>query len=451
MDEVGQLKCQFAEVYPDSEPPAVCQAPGRVNLIGEHTDYNGLPVLPMAMDLGIRVAFAPRADGRVRLANVDQAFPAREFANGPAIAPSRTGAWDNYCKAAIQGLNDHFGRTDHPGMDLLMAGAIPIAAGLSSSSALVVACALAYLRVLGVRLDEDVSRLALAGVLAEAEHYVGTRGGGMDQAIILAGLEGRALKIDFFPLRTEEVPAPPDHDIIVCNSLVRVEKTGDAMDRYNEGPRLCGLICALTEKQVQRDFGDEIELARLGDLWHGHLCLTHDEVRRLFARVAPNATTTLAEAARVLEVSPETIRERWLGDLPEPDHGFPLRARMRHQLTEYQRVEAARDAMLTGNAVELGRLMNASHDSCARDYQVSCRELDCLVAAAREAGAIGARLTGAGLGGCTVNLVPTPLREAFFAQVEQGYYREYLAKPPERQPAQSMFVASASAGAGYLD
>ncbi len=450
MYEAARLKKMFTEAYPDAGEPLVCRAPGRINLIGEHTDYNGLPVLPMTIDSDIRIAFVQRDDGRVLLRNADEAFPDREFTNGPDIAPSEPGAWENYCKAAIQGLNRHFGPARFHGMNLYMAGTIPIAAGLSSSSAVVVACALAYLAVLGKTLGRDISRLTLASVLAEAEHYVGTRGGGMDQAIILLGRQRCALKIDFFPLRVEEVPLPEGHELIVCNSLVRAKKTGNVLHRYNEGPRLCKLICALVEKQVRMNFGSEIELERLGDLWHGHLCLTHEEVKELFARAVPDATTTLEEAADALDTTPDEVRARWLDDLPEPDKGFPLRARMRHQLTECRRVEAARDAMLADDAAELGRLMNASHESCARDYQISCRELDYLVTIARESGAIGARLTGAGLGGCTVNLVPTAIHETFCDKVDQGYYRQYLAQSPGTYPRNAIFVAKASPGADYL-
>lgn len=451
MIDVPQLKRKFHEAYPDAGEPRVGRAPGRVNLIGEHTDYNGIPVLPMTIGMDIRMAVSRRNDGLVHLRNVDKAFPDREFANAPDIAPSQQGAWENYCKAAVQGLNHHFGVRRFPGMNLLAAGTIPIAAGLSSSSALVVVSALAYLDVLGKELDRDISRLDLASLLAEAEHYVGTRGGGMDQAIILLGQENRALKIDFFPLRIEEAPLFEDHEIVVCNSLVRAKKTGNALHQYNQGPRTCKLICALVERQAQRDFGDEVHIERLGDLWNGHLCLSHDEVGQLFTRAIPTATTTLEAAAHALGMTPEEIRDRWLGDLPEPEGGFPLRARMRHQLSAYKRVEGARDALLAGDAPLLGELMNESHESCARDYQISCRELDCLVTTAREAGAIGARLTGAGMGGCTVNLVPGELLDAFREKVEEGYYRQYMAHHPRTHPHEPIFVVQAAPGADYLE
>ncbi len=451
MVNAKDLEARFFESYPEAGDAMICRAPGRINLIGEHTDYNGLPVLPMTIDKYVWIVFAPREDGRIHLCNADRAFAPREFANVPDIAPSPPGSWENYCKAAVQGLNHYFGTKAFPGMDMYVAGSIPIAAGLSSSSALVVASALAYLRVLGKSLGRDMSRLALATLLADAEHYVGTRGGGMDQAAILLGKQDMALKIDFFPLRLQEVPLPDGHEIVCCNSLVQARKTGEVLHRYNEGPRLCRLICALVELQAQKDFGEEVKLSRLGDLWHGHLCLTDDEATDLFDRAIPNGGTTIAEAADMLGTTPEDIRGRWLGDLHEPPGGFPLRARARHQLTEYQRVEMARDAMLANDAQELGRLMNDSHSSCARDYQISCRELDYLVTTAREAGASGSRLSGAGFGGSTVNLVPAEILEDFCDAIDKGYYREYMAlEKTAEDGAAPCFAVRAAPAADYL-
>lgn len=447
MGDVSELKRAFCATFGPGEEPGVCRAPGRVNLIGEHTDYNGLPVLPMTIDEDIRIAFRMRKDGVVRIQDTDAAFPVREFQNEPKLTPSDAGSWENYCKAAVQGLNEHFNVRRCPGMDLLVSGTVPISAGLSSSSALVVACALAYLHVLG---EPDMPRLKLATLLAEAEHFVGTKGGGMDQAIILLGGENRACKIDFSPLHVEQVPLPADYAIVVCNSLVKAEKTGDALHRYNAGPRLCQLICAIVAKRVREEFDESIRLPRLAALWKGHLCLTDGEVTGLFAEIFSKETTTLNEAARILGITSQEVRDRWLGDLKEPRSGFALKKRARHQLTEYQRVEAARDALLAGDAETLGHLMNASHTSCAEDFEISCPELDALVKIAREAGAVGARLTGAGFGGCTVNLVPADRLDAFRTAVQERYYGGYLEDRNLSHSGGAIFVARAGAAAGYL-
>jgi len=439
----ARLAKLFQKAYSNASAPFLVRAPGRVNIIGEHTDYNGLPVLPMPILQDIRAACAPRPDCRVRLRNADPAFAPADFDNAGEIAPSPPGAWENYCKAAIQGLNRRFKPAKARGMDLLFAGSVPPRAGLSSSSAVVVACALAYLRVLGKTLGTDISRIELAALLAEAEHYVGTQGGGMDQAVILLGRDGHACKIDFFPLRIEHVPLLPDHAIVVFNSLVVANKTGDALHRYNAGPRLAKLVCALVEKQAQEDFSEEVGLDRVGDLWSGHLCLRHEEVRQLFERALPEAATTLKQAANRLGLTPADIRSKWLGDLPEPPDGFKLQARARHMRTECVRVEAARDALLARDAARLGALMNESHKSCAEDYQISCAELDRLVSAARKAGAVGARLTGAGFGGCVVSLVPREILESAVAAVKADYYGGV---PPE----DAVFCADSAGSADYL-
>lgn len=443
--DAGRLTELFREAYPDAGQPFICRAPGRVNLIGEHMDYNGLPVLPMAIQQEIVIAFAGRQDARITMKNVSAAFKEVSFQNAPSIPPSGQGSWENYCKAAVQGLNNHFEVTKFPGMDLLITADLPMAAGLSSSSALVVACSLAYLAVLDIQLEKDISRKELADLLARAEHYVGTRGGGMDQACILHGDPGHACKIDFFPLRVELAPLPEDCAIVVCDSMVKVEKSGAGLQRFNAGPRLCALACALVEKQAQEEFGEEIALNRLGDLWLGPLCLLHGEGRELCMRAVPEERTTLKQAAERLGLSEAEVREKYIADTPEPAEGFPLQARLRHQITEYRRVETARDALQAGAAEEFGQLMNASHGSCAHDFGISSPDLDKLVECAREAGALGARLTGAGFGGATVNLVPNHLVDTFIERVTRSYYQEYKA----HTGAAPSFIAHPSPGARY--
>lgn len=444
--EASALKALFREHFPESAEPFVVRSPGRVNLIGEHMDYNGLPVLPMAIEQAILVAFAPRADGIVRMRNVDGAYPERVFENTRDLPRSAQGAWDNYCKAALQKLNNELKPEKLPGMDMLFTSTLPVAAGLSSSSALVVACALCYLATLDHTLERDITRLDLAGHMATAEHYVGTRGGGMDQTCILNAQHGHACKIDFFPIRVEQAPLSQDFAIVVCDSMVKVEKSGEALIRFNRGPRFCALGTALVERYLQETMDEDIELERLGDLWLGPLCLTYREGAEVVDRAIPQDRLSLAEVATRLGLSEAEVREEYLGEVPEPAEGFPLRARLRHQYSEYRRVEQARDALLEGDAAAFGKLMNESHTSCANDFGISSPELDSLVEAARASGAIGARLTGAGFGGATVNLVPTKKVDQFIEGVTERYYKQrngFSGAPP-------VFLAHASAAAGYL-
>ncbi|MCC6797791.1 MAG: galactokinase [Candidatus Hydrogenedentes bacterium] len=407
-------------------PQILTRAPGRVNLLGEHVDYNGLPVLPMTIDRAVTIAARKRDDHSVTIRNLDNAFAGEAFENVLGLPHSAQGSWINYCKAAMEGINTDRMIESFPGMNILCAGTIPPASGLSSSSALVVATALTYLSVLEQPLRSESQRTDLAALLAGAERYVGVHGGGMDQAIILLGGKECACKINFFPLRVERVPVFRDHLFVICNSLVKADKSGSAVHRYNEGPLTCRLIRALAEKHAQMAFGEEIEIEHLGDLWFGPLCLTNAEVESLFSEAFPQPRTTLAQATAVLGIGEAEIRRKWLGDLPEPDGGYNLQARARHQLTELARVEQGRDCLLAGDAATFGSLMNDSHQSCAHDYGVSSPQLDTLVEVARQAGALGSRLTGAGFGGCTVSLIEKDSLESFANAIATHYYEEYL-------------------------
>lgn len=424
-----------------------CRVPGRVNLIGEHTDYNGFSVLPITIKKEIYCACSPRKDSEVHLFNEDARFQTKSFLNCSNIQPSPVGSWDNYVKAGIIALNKKFNVKNFPGFNLFIKSTLPIATGLSSSSALVITASLAYLKVLGKELGKDISRLELAELLAEGEHFVGTRGGGMDQTVILNGEEGHACKIDFFPIRTALIPLFDDYQFVICDSTIRAKKTGDCLNRYNAGPRLCSLICAIIERYLQKEYDHYVEIKRLSDLWTGNFCLSSQEILDYAEQAIPKEYISLKEIASLLSLSPHEIREQWLGNIEEPEKGFPLRARIRHVITEHKRVELCRDALLAHDVYTFGKLMNESHYSCANDYEISIPELDILTQLARKYGAIGSRLTGAGFGGCTVNLVPTEKVDYFMENIEKHYYQKYLGL----SSAQGMFIAETCPSASYMD
>ena len=196
-----RLEDIFQERY-GAPPTHLARAPGRVNLIGEHIDYAGLPVFPMAIQRDVRIAFRPRDDGLVLAATTDPAYAPCHFEAGPDIEPYEDGDWGNYLKAAVQGMARAYGL--ERGFDAVIRSTVPVAAGLSSSSALVIATALA----LAGSNDFDTDPIALAELMADAEQYVGTRGGGMDQAISAGARAGCAARVEFSPLRLEPVPVP---------------------------------------------------------------------------------------------------------------------------------------------------------------------------------------------------------------------------------------------------
>lgn len=357
----------------------VVRAPGRVNLVGEHIDYAGLPVLPMAIDRGLTLRVRARDDGRVRVASEASPGEPRAFDVSVSIPSGPSGDWGNYAKAAIQGLM----AAGHvpAGFDARISSDLPLAAGLSSSSALVVGTALAGLAAAGRPVSADpgaAERLSLATLLARAEGYVGVRGGGMDQAAILAGRRGHALRVAFDPLRVRPVALPDGWAFVVAHSLLEAEKSGGARTVYNR-----------RRGEVERAL--EVVTARLGAPAAGYaeLLAAHS-------------------AAHLLDT----------GDRLPP----PLAARFRHVVTEAFRVEQAIERLDSADAFGFGAVLLASHASLREAFEVSTPELDALVEAAVTAGAHGARLTGAGLGGCIVALVDEDSVDGFVSELGRAFY-----------------------------
>jgi len=359
---------------PSSDLVRVVRAPGRVNLIGEHIDYCGLSVFPMALRRSVRIEFQPRADRETRLVNRDPGFTPSFFTMGERIPPAPAGDWSNYARAAAQALAQRF--PNLRGVDALVESDLPIAAGLSSSSALLVAMALAIMHANGV----TVASLELMELMARGERYVGTAGGGMDQAIILGAQAGCASRIDFHPLRLIPTAVPAGWQFIVAWSLVHAEKSGAARQAYNERTQQC------------------------------------DQARRLVA-TRLGRSEDITYPALLAAVPVEDLLEVARQTLPEV-----LSRRFRHVVTEGTRVVQAQAAMAAADSAAFGQLLDASHQSLRDDYEVSHPELDRLVELARDAGAAGARLTGAGFGGSIVVLCRAERAPAVVAALRDGFY-----------------------------
>ena len=378
-----------------SEPWRVV-APGRVNLIGEHTDYNGLPVLPMAIDRNIRIDFRATGEAMVRLDSPSARFAPFGFRLDRPIEAAAQGDWSNYVRAAARGLV-HRGFELTRGIAGTVTGDVPIAAGLSSSSALVVASALALLKANGV----GMGRIELAALMARAERLVGLEGGGMDQAACLHGVAGHALRIDFEPLRVTPVAVPEGWRWVVASSLRRAEKSAGAREAYNERARQCREALAGVRARAVGAGDTYADLVAVGDV-----------------------DALLGDARRVL---PAVLFHRF-----------------RHVVTEGHRVALAEEAMRNGEMGRFGDLMVRSHESLRDDYEVSTAELDEVVEVALGAGAAGARLTGAGFGGCAValcdELAVGPVMEALAGR----FYAPRLGGPPGRDV---MFAAKPAWGA----
>ncbi len=391
----------FRGLFDGALPTHLARAPGRVNLIGEHTDYNGLPVFPMALQREVRVLFRPRGDRMVRIRNGHAEFPPRDFELSEHIPPEAPGDWGNYLKAPCQALARRLGALR--GMDALVTSTVPVASGLSSSSALVIAVG----RALLAANELEVPTLELAEEMARAERYTGTQGGGMDQAISLGARAGHASRIEFNPLRMFESPVPPGWRFVVAHTLVRAEKSGPAQAAYNDRNASCQEALALVR----------LALGARGE--EGAQTLTYPEL------------LTRLPVGELVAFAAQHLPER-------------LFKRFRHVTTEAVRVYQAEEAMRRADLLTFGLLMDASHESLRTDYQVSSPELDRLVELAHDGGAAGARLTGAGFGGCVVALADTRRAERVLASLERGYYR---GRSLPGRLEEVLFVAEAGAGA----
>ena len=380
------------------------RAPGRVNLIGEHIDYNGLSVLPMAIQRHVTLLVRPRTDRTVRVATTAAGLDPCEFPLTDDIPSFPTGHWGNYVKAAAQALEREQGPL--AGFDALIHSTVPVAAGLSSSSALVIGVALALLAANRRRWDP----LPVAEAMALAERYTGTQGGGMDQAISLGAVEGTASRVDFAPLRLTPVPVPPAWRFVVAHSLSRAEKSGGAQATYNRRT----VECREALKTVEQRLGSSRSEGSSGRHGTGYVTL--------LARFPVDALLETAGAA--LD-----------GDL--------LR-RFRHVVTEADRVRLAEAALRAADLPAFGALLSASHTSLRDDYEVSSPALDELVRLAMDAGAVGARLTGAGMGGCIVAVEAADAAERIVDGLRARFFQP---RAPADPLGDHLFLADPAGGA----
>ncbi len=377
----------------------VVRAPGRVNLIGEHIDYHDLPVMPMALTRGVEIRYAPRADGRVVLRNADHRFEPLDFLIEEDPPRSPRGHWGNYVRAAAAAVCELAPPGAWGGLEGVVHSDLPPAAGLSSSSALVVATALAILDTHGDPDFTPPTRPRLAALLARGERYVGTAGGGMDQSASLGGRAGSVLRVTFDPVGWTFRDVPEGWAVVVAHTGVHAEKSGAAQRAYND---------LRSRGEVARDaLTAEFDTApRFADL-----------------RAAATTETLLAAAARLLDP--------------------PTAAVAAHVLTEADRVDAAWEALARADLPSFGRAMDASHASLTERCGVGHPRLDALAVEARRVGAVGARLTGAGFGGSIVALAEDRVADRIVETLRAANRAAGLA--PAEAP---VFRAEPGAGAG---
>lgn len=383
MMNATEVRNQFKQRMPGAAEPRLFRAPGRVNLIGEHTDYNDGFVMPAAIEFSTIAAVSPRTDSNVHVYSqtLDKSF---EFdLNDPN--PKPVDGWSDYVAGTAYSLRDG-GAANLPGAklrgaNLLIASDVPLGSGLSSSAAIEVATAYALLATAGIEMEPI--QIALACQRAE-NNFVGVRSGIMDQFASCFGALGHAMMLDCRSLGHEKLPLPPNVSLVVCNSMVKHELAGG---EYNQRRADC------------------------------------------------------EEGAKTLGI--RALRDITVEEFADRANGLPERIfrRCRHVVTENARVEKAAQALRSHDCSVFGELMNESHSSLDKDYEVTCPELNVMAELARQvSGVYGARMTGGGFGGCTINLVQTDAVHRFHQMVAKGY-QERTGLVPE------IYVTAASQGA----
>lgn len=356
---VRRFEARFGNV------PRIFRAPGRVNLIGEHTDYNEGFVMPAAVEFSTLVAIYPRSDRKLLIQSAE--FPGDSQFDVDRLPVQRTSSWCDYILGVAAALQQR--GSPLAGANLLVHGNVPIGAGLSSSAAIEVASALALLSLDGKRLPLP----EVAKVCRQAENeFVGARVGIMDQFVSCMGKAGHALLLDCRSLEFQFAPIPVGIEIVVCNTMVKHDLATGA---YNQRREEC-------EQGV-----------------------------RYFAKADPSIRA-------LRDVSSELLEQ--IGNELPPT----IQKRCTHVIRENQRTLAAARSLADGDLGRMGTLMRESHESLRDLYEVSCRELDAMVDAAQGLpGFIGGRMTGGGFGGCTVNLVREENASDFAAQIAERYHQ----------------------------
>lgn len=421
----------FYEQQYFTEPEFYVRVPGRVNIIGEHVDYCGYSVLPMAVEQSIILAVGSTPEkATLQLRPLDEG----KFQNYDSdinaldIKLPKTGgpAWYNYYLCGIKGVQEELGKKWRPiGMQVVLSGNVPLAAGLSSSSALVSAAVLATAHVQGMHLD----RKLLASISASCEQYIGTHSGGMDQAIAYLAKEGCAQHIEFHPkLNGTPVTLPAGSCFVVANSLVQKKKA--ASSDYNERVVECRLATRwLAKSQKVANWQDFIRFVDLEE----KLNLDNEAYAQLIEKQLTKTLYTRDDICEALGITEQQLEMDFLTPSTQHMQQFKLRQRALHVVQESGRVvkfrqicEQLQRRPSKQDLAELGELMQQSHHSLRELYECSHPDLERLVGLSVKQG-VSARVTGAGWGGCIVAMCDSVSAAADYVKLLK---REYYAQLP---------------------
>ena len=496
--DMAYLQDQFQALHHDRDPDCIARAPGRVNIIGEHIDYNGFGVLPMALKQSVFVAAAvvdkkadntmiqldihstsPQAEPRQYTYTVDQLLSDPQGNSTPFDASEKD--WSHYVLCAFFGVLEGFLLKNHDSNDnawreilrgkrllLLIHGTVPQGAGVSSSSALVVSSTLAVLTIMHSLQQQrqqpsnpkgatqatslPLSKTQIAHLCARCERWVGTEGGGMDQAISLFAQAGSGQYIQFQPtFQHKAIPLPKNGSWVVCHSLEESHKRHDAATFFNKRVVECKIGCRLLADALDwklhhgegypsslwelasKSGMSLIDLERIVQESIAETCSKDDLVSVVF----PGKETPQDKLVQRLAADLDIVREAGI-EVLEVAESFQIRDRLLHVLSETRRVQefishSSEDPTFhqkfdsttsTPSMLQsLGVLMNNSHRSCSKLYDCSSVQVDKLQQICLQAkGVVGSRMTGAGWGGCVISLVDTAHVKSFCNHIRKHYY-----------------------------
>ncbi|KAI3909180.1 hypothetical protein MKW98_012917 [Papaver atlanticum] len=464
------LKSKFQQVF-GHLPYVFARSPGRVNLIGEHIDYEGYSVLPMAIRQDTIIAIRKNDDSesqnQVRIANLnDEKYTMCTYPADPEQdIDLKNHKWGHYFICGYKGFHE-FAKSKGVdvgfpvGLDVLVDGTVPTGSGLSSSAAFVCSSTIALMAVF----DVNFPKKEIAQLTCECERHIGTQSGGMDQAISVMAKSGFAALIDFNPIRATDVQLPAGGTFVIAHSLAESQKAVTAATNYNNRVVECRLASIVLGIKLGMKPEDALSKVKTLSDVEG-LCVLFADSRgssdpvlavKEFLKEEPYTAEDIQDIIQENLESVFSSSSSSLDVLKAAKH-FKLFQRASHVYSEAKRVYAFKETVSSKLSDEeilqkLGDLMNDSHHSCSVLYECSCPELEELVKVCRDNGALGARLTGAGWGGCAVALVKENIVPQFILNLKEQFYQSRIDKGVinKNELGLYVFASKPSGGAAIL-
>ena len=450
-DRYKSLISLFEQLY-HSKPKYVARAPGRVNLIGEHIDYSGYGVFPFALEQDTLIFFTPNESDKLSIHHKNpEKYPSIILPSDPSVKSLNPKDYYNYILAGYRSVLLPNNIQKPVGIDMLVDGDVPVAAGLSSSASIVVCSA--TMTLIANNLRDRINLIDFTSNVINYERMLGPSVGGMDQTISVMGKKNKALYIMFDPIKTEGIDLPNDVMFVIGDSLTESKKIETMGTRYNKRVCECWLAVEILRKGLK--ITNDVKIKNLAEL-QCYMKQTHEDMMVLVKEhIKPNGYTV-----EELEVLLGGKLEVLLKDFPNHEIVlnnnkiyFPYE-RALHVYLESLRVLKFKETCLSQKNDEekskiLGDLMDESHRSCRDLFNCSSENLEKFVALAKKFRALGSRLTGAGWGGCTVSLIKCKDKEKFMENMRKEFYegRELAGRSID----DVLFATHPGSGAGFLE